>query len=339
MAIGLLGENLIFLISQPRAGSTLLQRILAGHPQIYTRSESWLMLLPLYMARRQEFQPEDEVGHSWMAVRDFLTTLPNGQEDYLEATRRMYAYLYDRALASSGKTRFLDKTPRYYLILPDLCRTFPNARYIVLLRNPLAVLMSILQTWSSDNWLSLLGLYRFRGDLLEAPRLILEGITLLGDRATVLHYEALVTEPEREIRRLCERLDLEFAPAMIEYRRQELPAWNFGDLKTVNEHERPVADYAERWQAGLTNPQAWRLAHEYLECLGQATVEQLGFSYLELQQSLEASRPPAVRLWFTVSLRWLLNKSRARGRTWERRVNRWQRQISRRLQGVRRASA
>ena len=42
------GENLIFIISQPRAGSTLLQRILGGHPEIHTAAEPWIMLHPLY---------------------------------------------------------------------------------------------------------------------------------------------------------------------------------------------------------------------------------------------------------------------------------------------------
>ena len=46
-----LGENLVFIISQPKAGSTLLQRLLAGHPDIQTSAETWLMLHPVYGLR------------------------------------------------------------------------------------------------------------------------------------------------------------------------------------------------------------------------------------------------------------------------------------------------
>lgn len=40
------GENLIFLISQPRAGSTMLQKVLGSHPEIHTVSEPWVALPP-----------------------------------------------------------------------------------------------------------------------------------------------------------------------------------------------------------------------------------------------------------------------------------------------------
>ena len=39
-----LGHDLIFVISQPRSGSTLLQRLLSGHSWIQTSAETWLML-------------------------------------------------------------------------------------------------------------------------------------------------------------------------------------------------------------------------------------------------------------------------------------------------------
>jgi len=57
-SIGAQGENMIFLISQPRAGSTLSQRMLGSHPDIYTVSEPWLMLHPLYPLRSEGHQAE-----------------------------------------------------------------------------------------------------------------------------------------------------------------------------------------------------------------------------------------------------------------------------------------
>ena len=48
MADEYLGENLIFIISQPRSGSTLLQRMLSGNKDIKASAETWLMLHPLY---------------------------------------------------------------------------------------------------------------------------------------------------------------------------------------------------------------------------------------------------------------------------------------------------
>jgi hypothetical protein len=52
------GENFIFLISQPRAGSTMSQRILGSHPNIYTVSEPWILLGPLYPLHFDNFDAE-----------------------------------------------------------------------------------------------------------------------------------------------------------------------------------------------------------------------------------------------------------------------------------------
>lgn len=140
MSIGPSGDNLIFLISQPRAGSTLLQRILGSHPDIHTVSEPWIMLHPFYATRADGIETEYQQRTARVGVGSFIDALPDGRNDHDEGIRRMYAHLYARVLEGSGKSRFLDKTPRYYLVIPDLRRVFPEARFVVLFRNPLAVL-------------------------------------------------------------------------------------------------------------------------------------------------------------------------------------------------------
>ena len=66
------GENLIFLISQPRAGSTLLQRILAAHSQVHSVSEPWLMLHPVYALRPSGITAEYNEELARIALRDYL---------------------------------------------------------------------------------------------------------------------------------------------------------------------------------------------------------------------------------------------------------------------------
>jgi hypothetical protein len=128
-------KNLIFLISQPRAGSTLTQRILGSHREIYTVSEPWIMLHPLYALRRDGHQAEYSVQNSQKALDNFLNLHPEGKEAYFQAVRQMSLNLYEGLLRGSDKKYFLDKTPRYYYILPDLYRTFPDAKYILLIRS------------------------------------------------------------------------------------------------------------------------------------------------------------------------------------------------------------
>jgi len=81
-----------------------------------------------------------------------LNLHPEGEDAYFQAVRQMTLNLYGGVLQNSGKRYFLDKTPRYYYILPELYRTFPEAKYILLLRNPLAILCSIFNTFVQGYW-------------------------------------------------------------------------------------------------------------------------------------------------------------------------------------------
>jgi hypothetical protein len=334
MSIGTRGENLIFVISQPRAGSTMLQRMLGGHAEIHTVSEPWLMLHPLYALRAEGYEAEYSAASAHRAVQEFLGTLPRGEEEYIEGVRRMCAHLYGVALESSGKRYFLDKTPRYYLIIPELVRAFPEARYIILLRNPLSMLGSILSTWIKEQWSSL---YSFKHDLIEAPRLLVEGKGMLPEHGLVVRYEQLVTNPEEEMRRICRMLGEEFTPEMIEYNRRDLPRWSFGDQQSVYEHTRPVAENAQKWIAALRDPQVWRLTHDYLRLLGREIVGQMGYDYEELAETVERQRPGRARLWPTLPLAWFLKEPMEKRRKWQRGVARLAHSLRRR--GLKRTAA
>lgn len=305
-------HNLIFLISQPRAGSTLLQRILGAHPEIHTVSEPWLMLHPFYCLECQGFHAEYNEVVARSAVQNFLETLPNREDEYFEGVRRMYTYLYERALSSADKRYFLDKTPRYYFVIPQLYRTFPKAHFLILYRNPLAVLCSIISAWTKENWFSL---FQFKHDLIRAPSLLNAGVLLLGERATVIRYEELVGNPEGVIGDICSTLELEFDPQIITYGHQNLPHWLHGDKETISREIEPVPEKAAKWQEQLNNTQMWRLAKDYLKMLGEKTISQMGYPYRELEEILESHRPPGLRLTF--SLAWLLSKPAEQRKRWE----------------------
>jgi hypothetical protein len=302
--IGLEGEGLVFVISQPRAGSTLLQRMLGSHPEIHTVSEPWLMLHPIYALRSEGHEAEYNARGAWKGLQGFIQTLPDGQDVFNEGIRRMYSYLYTQAITTSGKRYFLDKTPRYYFIIPDLYRIFPKAHYIILLRNPLAVLSSIINTWTK-HWFAL---YNHKHDLLQAPRLLLKGIKDVGEQGVVVHYEELVKNPEDVTRRICSKLGISFVHEMVKYGSSDLPHWGFGDQNKVYEHSVPTRQYTDKWIHAISNPQVWRLAHDYLPLLGRETVDQMGYSYEGLSAIIREHKPHRTRLWFTVSMPWLLRK-------------------------------
>jgi hypothetical protein len=272
-------RNLIFLISQPRAGSTMLQRILAGHPDVHATTEPWLLLHPIYALRGGGHQAEYDSGAAHQGLHAFLSTLEGGSDHYLEALRYMALHLYGAACARAGKPHFLDKTPRYFLIIPELAQVFPEARFIILLRNPLAVLSSILNTWIRGDWIRL---YRHHSNLLLAPGLLLDGIDRLGGRAAVVRYEDLVREPESQVAALCEGLGLGFDHNMLEYGGQAGLAGRMGDKAGVHLHTRPALASLDRWTELGRTAQTCHFAREYLAALGSELVGRLGYDYAQL---------------------------------------------------------
>lgn len=282
------GENLIFVISQPRSGSTLLQRILAGHPDIQTSAETWLMLHPVYGRRDKGIEAEFGAGWRATAVSEFLENYTDGAHVYDDATRAWAQVLYSNALVRSGRKIFLDKTPRYFFIIPDLYRLFPEARFVFLLRNPMAVLASELDTYVKGNW-PILG--DFAPDLRDAPRLILDGIRLLGDAAIQIRYEDLVTEPESSIAALCRYLGIEFHESMLDYSRTPAPKGVMNDPVGVHRHTRPSSSSVDKWMRLADDPQARHFGLSYLHDLGRETLSALGYDFDDIETALTQGEP------------------------------------------------
>ena len=302
-----LDKNIIFLISQPRTGSTLLQRILSSHPDIHTTSEPWMMLHPIYALRSNGYKAEYGANLAWLGLQDFLNDLPNKEDEYYERLRQMYGHLYESAIRGSGKKFFLDKTPRYYFIIKDLYRIFPKAKFIILLRNPLAVLCSIITTWTNQN---LFLLYRHKSDLIYAPNLLIEGINLMKNQCIVVHYEKLLIDPEMEIREICKKLEVKFTKKIIEYGKHNFSHWHFGDKKNIYKQFKPISQNIDKWEEQLVRPQVWRLVNDYLQLLGPHIFEQMGYSYAESLDILAKYRPNKIRLIFTLPMNRFLGLSK-----------------------------
>jgi len=295
MKTNYLGENLVFIISQPRSGSTLLQRVLAGHPDIQTSAETWLMLHPIYGLK--PYKIDVEYGGRWAAsaVKEFLENYTaDGTDVYDDAIRAWAQVIYAAALDHGGKSLFLDKTPRYFFIIPDLYRLFPKAKFIFLLRNPLAVLASELKTYVKDDW-TVLGL--FRPDLVDAPQLILDGIQAVGKNAIVVNYENFVSDPDKQLRLLCSALEIEFHESMLSYENTPAPIGKMNDPVGIHQHSRPSAASLDKWKKLTEDPQHLHFAQSYLNDLGPEVINKMGYQYDELHATLHQTQVDARQLF------------------------------------------
>jgi hypothetical protein len=259
-----LGENLVFIISQPKAGSTLLQRILAGHPDIQTSAETWLMLHPVYGLRKKGIEAEYNARWAATGVTEFLDNYADGRQTYVDGLRSFAGTIYGRVLEKHGKKLFLDKTPRYTMIIDELIELFPEAKYVLLIRNPLAILKSELHTYVGSDWQIL---SEFAPDLVAAPQRLVDARRSLGKAAFELKYEDLVAQPEAIVRDLFGFLGVSVDEGMLDYS--------------------DTTESLDKWKELGSDAQLCAFALSYLDTLGSTVVSELGYDPAELRREIE----------------------------------------------------
>jgi hypothetical protein len=209
----------VIVLGVGRSGTTLLRVMLDRNTTLAIPYESFFVL-PL--AHRHGRRPRldaflDDVGRfpqlrEWgIAPDDVRPRLREGM-----TTGEAIAAVFEVYADQHGKRRWGDKTPLYMQSLPLLERLFPDAAWVHLVRDGRDAALSFLalpegfsgKTWAQPRTAAQFAA-RWRTEILAARRL--EG------RYLELRYEDLVAEPERELRRVCERASLPWEPEMLDH--------------------------------------------------------------------------------------------------------------------------
>ena len=243
--------SLVFVISPPRAGSTMLQRMMGAHADIFTHPEPHLIspIAHLGVYDNVDKAPYDHINAA-EAMKTFIEDLPNGERDYLDALRGYTDTLYGRMLSTSDCSYFLDKTPANALVLPFLQRLYPDAKYVVLTRHPLAVFSSYANSFFNGDWQEA---HAFN-PILE--RYVPAMAAFLRERPVpLLHvaYEDLVMEPETQLERIFAYLGLEHDPGAVEYGDAAPAKKGMGDPINVDKQQRPTTESIGKWAAELAH--------------------------------------------------------------------------------------
>lgn len=278
-------KNIVFILSLPRSGSTLLQRMLMKHPKIRTRSEPWLMLPLAYLTKAEEqfFAPYD-YSHAQRAISEMVQDLPEGWEGYCFEVGRFAKAIYEKMCPESD-VYFVDKTPRYYLIIPFLLKVFPQAKFIFLFRNPLAVLASIIRTWGQGG----LGhLYLNENDLFRGPCCLVEGLEIIGEKALRVQYEDLVRHPKIVMERISSYLDIESVGVEFLEIGKDCLSGTMGDKVGIKAFEEISDAPVESWRETMNTKFRVYYGVKYLEKVGEEVICGMGYSYRDLLSELHS---------------------------------------------------
>ena len=194
----------VFLVGFPRSGTTLLDTLMRGHPQIAVIEEQHM--LDHAIATIGEFRDVDAI--------DALTA------DQRAAMRKPYKAELDRHLPAGEHAVVVDKLPLNIVLVPEILAMFPNAKFILVLRHPLdCVLSNFKQLFKMNDAMYLMTALQSACELYDAAmRVFLASARRYGFSWHSIRYEGLISDTESEARALTAFLGLDWNDAMLDHR-------------------------------------------------------------------------------------------------------------------------
>jgi hypothetical protein len=216
----------LFIVGNDRSGTTMLRLILDRGPDVAIPPES--MFLTDLAERRADGGPRSEeetralIAEVWRHPKVRLWELPTeppepppglaGPDAYrfaVEAPFRAYA-------ARHGKPRWGDKTPHYVHHVDALLEIWPDARFVVLVRDGRDVALSLRRMPFGPNNAWAAGPWWARGVRAGA-----EARRRHPGQVRIVRYEDLVADPDGQVRAICAFLELTYDPAMLDLARAD----------------------------------------------------------------------------------------------------------------------
>ena len=203
---GNLSEAPIFIVGLPRAGSTLIEQILASHSQVEGTME--LSDIPRLVQQLRGRGAEEESRYPTVLAQLSREDFARFGEQYLTDTQ-----LYRRA----GKPRFIDKMPNNFRHIGLMHLMLPNARIIDARRSAMACCFSnFKQLFASGQQFTysfgdIARYYRTYVELMDHWERALPGVVLR------VQHEELVADFEPQVRRIIEFCGLPFEAECLEF--------------------------------------------------------------------------------------------------------------------------
>ena len=150
----------IFIVGNSRSGTTLVSRILKKHPEIYILNEThfmeefkryrenlysiskddiWKLVNQMLTIQRKNYYRKLEYEEYPKDAKEIISVFQNrGQRDFATLNKVFLEFKAKR----HGKKWAGDQTPRHVFYIRELIGWYPEAKFIQIIRNPCAILLS-----------------------------------------------------------------------------------------------------------------------------------------------------------------------------------------------------
>lgn len=198
------GSEVIFIASIPRSGSSLIEQILASHPEVEGANE--IIDLPAILDGESR-----QCGRAWPVWVPGATPVDWQRlgTDYLARTARW----------RERKPRFTDKNLATWKHIGAALAMLPAARVVVVRRDPVEACLACYRQWFASGTQFAYDLDEMADYCIDFIRLTRFWLRQYPDRVFDLEYEALLADPETVTRRLLDFCGLQFDPACLDFHR------------------------------------------------------------------------------------------------------------------------
>ncbi len=229
----------LFLIGYPRSGTTLVENILASLPGVYALEER-----PTLVAADREYIAGDS-AEIITGLERFSRLNAGGLEKYRQA-------YWDKVAVSGVAVNapcFVDMDPLKGTRLPFISRLFPEARILIMRRDPRDVVWSCFRTnfaMSSGTlqYTTLENAARHYDALMRLTELAIERLPL---KVHIVQYHRLVQAFDAETKAMCEFAGLEWTEAVHSFDRTA--AQRGVSTASAAQVNRGLYDGTRQWEA------------------------------------------------------------------------------------------
>jgi tetratricopeptide (TPR) repeat protein len=233
-------HRLALLGGHPRSGTTLLEQVLDAHPDMVSAEETEIFYNESYGPLLRG-HPDDNAMFAGLAAATPAA---------LHQSRQNYFRAMDLSLGRPvGGRLLIDKNPSYTFLIPAFIRIFPEAKFLIALRDPRDVVLSCFMqnlplNHASAAWLTLDGAAQEYADMMTFWRTIK---SRMNNSFLEVHYEDMVNDLESVARQTLDFLGVSWDTRVLGFnehaRKKSVRSPTYADV-TQPVYKRAVG----RWQ-------------------------------------------------------------------------------------------
>ena len=291
-------DRLFFVVGCGRSGTSLLTVMLSAHPAMIALNEVpfWHAVYRKHHRRFQRLKGErfvdavlDQLYRCWWAQElagDRAALRAVCLAKALPDWKDIYAGLLSLQIKDEDPQRVGEKSPSNLNYVEVLSRSFPNSQFVHIVRDPRAVLRSVLQVDRSLRQVAPI-MKRWRS---AVDQHLTYARHLGPGRYLLLRYEDLVRDPQCELQRVCRFMGQDYHAAMLEYHQRSEPGFSrYKSHHMANTLNPVVATHSDRWREELSSAQVGLVeyrCHDHMKLLGyDRTNTSVSFPQLRLAAS------------------------------------------------------